>query len=370
MNQAGTQLDPEIGMQHNGAPSHVHNGMDNSGMDNNGMDNGMNNGAGEMHQHGMPLEHTGMPEKQDGDTALPSADNMLGGPGNSVLEPSVLLALAEQTLSKTSGGAHNPGKRKREEEFQPGPSAPPASVPQMPAQGLQATAAVPLHDLALGVVQELGMMPPPQQAVSLDPLNQANMMDQFNQRAKMQPVSAAGMGMPQNTQNNQGSFEDGYSQGFLAGLYYIQQNMQSQQGGQKDGAANVPHMAKSWQVNTGPHTGNCVRVSDEQTAVFNITKFSPRRPYRFCSKCWIKNKKWVLRSIKLPSGRSINLHGDMCPEWPVGEEQPTAIQMRAYGAAFKQAQRSSQLHSVALEAFKQAAPEMTDHELQDHLCGS
>ena len=31
---------------------------------------------------------------------------------------------------------------------------------------------------------------------------------------------------------------------FVEGLYYIQQNMQSQQGGQKDGAANVPHMAK------------------------------------------------------------------------------------------------------------------------------
>lgn len=352
MNQAGTQHDSENRQHQNGAPAQAHNGMD----------NGMNIGSGEGKQHGIPAEQREGSETQVGNMALPSADNTL--PGNAPLDPSVLLALAEQTFSKPSGGAHNPGKRKRDENFQPGPAAPQASVPQMPAQGLQATGSVPLHangshDIGLGVAQELVVMP--SQQPMMDP-QQVSMMDQFNQRSKVQP----GAGM----QSTPGSFEDGYSQGFLAGLYYIQQNMQTQ-GAQKaspGAGGSIPHMAKSWQVNSGPMSSACALV--EQTAVFNITKFSPRRPYRFCSKCWIKNKKWVLRSIKLPSGRSINLHGDMCPEWPAGDEQPSAIQMRAYGAAFKQAQRSSQLHSVALEAFKQAAPEMTQHELQDHLCGS
>jgi len=219
-----------------------------------------------------------------------------------------------------------PGKRKREEHDM---------LPGMTSQ-----APLP-NNLGMGGAQEMAMA--------------ADMGSKQLQTQVQMPLASG----------NPGSFADGFSQGFLSGMRYYQQNLQAQGTmqavEQPQTLKTTPHMAKSWQVNSsGPH--------DERTTMFNITKLSPRRPYRFCSKCWIKHKRWVLRSIKLPSGRSINLHGETCPEWPPGEGEPNAEQIRAYGAAFKQAQRSSQLHAVALEAFKRAAPDMTDHELEEHLC--
>ena len=91
---------------------------------------------------------------------------------------------------------------------------------------------------------------------------------------------------------------------------------------------------------------------------------------RFCSKCWIKNKQWRLRSIKLPCGRSVTINGhtsDQCPEWPKGLIEPTSEQNRAYGTAFKQLQRSGHLRGMALVAFKDALPTKKTEEITAYL---
>jgi len=94
------------------------------------------------------------------------------------------------------------------------------------------------------------------------------------------------------------------------------------------------------------------------------------RLLRFCSKCWIRKKEWRLRSIKLPNGRSLNMNGhnnDQCPEWTEERKDATPQETRAYGAAFKQAQRSSHLHRVALEVFRSAWPNMSLPDLEYYL---
>lgn len=60
-------------------------------------------------------------------------------------------------------------------------------------------------------------------------------------------------------------------------------------------------------------------VSGNKSLSFEATKTKLRRPYRFCSRCWIQKSEWILRSITLPSGQSMNLNNhtnDTCPAWP------------------------------------------------------
>ena len=138
---------------------------------------------------------------------------------------------------------------------------------------------------------------------------------------------------------------------------------------------------------TGSSPGGDV-VEPVAPAEVDSTKVKPRRPYRyaipidmsmpvphnldlcsFCSRCWVRNSKWVLRSIVLPQGRSTNLNGhtnDTCPMWPKGTA-PTAEQNRAYAAGFKFAQRRSELHNVALKAFEELCPHLSREELVAYL---
>lgn len=98
-------------------------------------------------------------------------------------------------------------------------------------------------------------------------------------------------------------------------------------------------------------------------------RVKPRRPYRFCSRCWIQKSEWVLRAITLPEGQSYSLNGhtnDTCPVWPKGNT-PTAEQNRAYAAAFKFAQRRSFLHQIAMKAFQEIMPEMSQDQLLSYL---
>jgi len=102
------------------------------------------------------------------------------------------------------------------------------------------------------------------------------------------------------------------------------------------------------------------------------SKTKTRRPYRFCSKCWLKHGIWALRSVKLPDGSIVNLNrhtNDTCPGWPEHDLHPTAEQTRAYGTAFKRAQRGSHLHSVAVEEFRALVPNMPSEELDKYLTG-
>ena len=99
-------------------------------------------------------------------------------------------------------------------------------------------------------------------------------------------------------------------------------------------------------------------------------KSKSRRPYRFCSRCWIKKKEWILRSLTLPYGQCTNLNehtNDKCLAWPKGDPPPTAEENRAYAAAFKYAQRRGVLHDIALEEFKQMTPAMAEEELVKYL---
>jgi len=100
------------------------------------------------------------------------------------------------------------------------------------------------------------------------------------------------------------------------------------------------------------------------------SKSKTRRPYRFCSKCWLKHSKWSLRSVKLPDGCIINLNqhtNDTCPDWPESDPAPTTAQIRAYGTAFKRAQRGAQLHEIALNEFRALVPNMPKTDLMAYL---
>jgi len=78
----------------------------------------------------------------------------------------------------------------------------------------------------------------------------------------------------------------------------------------------------------------------------------------------------MLRSAKLPNGSIVNFNGhtnDMCPAWPEGDPPPTVEQTRAYGTAFKRAQRGSQLHVFALNEMLAIVPEMSKADLMAYL---
>jgi len=94
-----------------------------------------------------------------------------------------------------------------------------------------------------------------------------------------------------------------------------------------------------------------------------------RRPYRFCSMCWVQKSDWVLRSVTLPKGPSKSLNGhtnDTCPMWPKGNAI-TCEQNRAYATAFKCAQRKAKLHDIALKAFEEILPDMKKEDLLAYL---
>jgi len=97
------------------------------------------------------------------------------------------------------------------------------------------------------------------------------------------------------------------------------------------------------------HVGGCFGTF---TAATHPTGKS-RRPYRFCTRCWIKTSKWVMKHIVLPDGTVSHQGGHTsrgCPLWP--ENEPlTAEQSRTHAAAFKSAQRKGQLHRLAKQAF-------------------
>lgn len=105
----------------------------------------------------------------------------------------------------------------------------------------------------------------------------------------------------------------------------------------------------------------------------NMCQVQPRlrRPYRFCTKCWMTGHSWVMRSVKLPEPASksifLNQHtNDRCPHWP-DHRTPTAVEAKRYGAAFKQAQRNGTLDKLARECFRQFCPEITEEALTAHL---
>jgi len=102
------------------------------------------------------------------------------------------------------------------------------------------------------------------------------------------------------------------------------------------------------------------------------SKTKTRRPYRFCSKCWLKRGTWALRSVKLPDGCIVNLNrhtNDTCPDWPEEDLPPTAEQTRAYGTAFKRAQRGAHLHEIAIKEFSTLLPGVSEDVLNKHLTG-
>jgi hypothetical protein len=105
---------------------------------------------------------------------------------------------------------------------------------------------------------------------------------------------------------------------------------------------------------------------DEQSGKSGRGTSKPRRPYRFCSRCWLLKHEWVIRSVTLPTGRSICLADhkhDTCPLWPKGTS-PTPEQNRAYAAAFKFSQRRFELHTIAMNAFKELMPDMSDADIE------
>ena len=56
--------------------------------------------------------------------------------------------------------------------------------------------------------------------------------------------------------------------------------------------------------------------------------FNKHLPDRFCTKCWIKTKAWVLKSIKFQNGSISHLHPEVCPSWENEAEEPTKEQIR------------------------------------------
>jgi len=153
----------------------------------------------------------------------------------------------------------------------------------------------------------------------------------------------------QETQLGKESFAHGFSEGFLAGCKYIQSQMKDRRHSQMDILDNSS--------------------AESPMASPKARRGLIRRPYRFCTKCWIMHKKWVLKSIKLPTGSVVNLHPEVCPDWDKPSEEPTKEQLRVYGAAFKRAQRSSLLHDVALNTYTSVMPGVPVSTLQEFLHG-
>lgn len=143
--------------------------------------------------------------------------------------------------------------------------------------------------------------------------------------------------------------------------------------------ASVPPSAVNHVTIDGPYATIAPQKSDwtawsqpQQPKSPPTSKTKTRRPYRFCSKCWLKRDAWVLRSIKLPDGSIFNLNkhsNDTCPVWPDSDPPPTSEQTRAYGTAFKRAQRSSQLHDIAFNHFTSLVPETPKDQLTAYLVG-
>jgi len=80
-----------------------------------------------------------------------------------------------------------------------------------------------------------------------------------------------------------------------------------------------------------------------------------RRPYRFCTRCWIKTSRWVMKHIVLPDGAVCHKGSHTsrtCPQWTQTVDPPTDEQNRAHAAAFKSAQRRGELHRLAVQIFK------------------
>ena len=91
-----------------------------------------------------------------------------------------------------------------------------------------------------------------------------------------------------------------------------------------------------------------------------------RRPYRFCSMCWLQKTEWVLRSVTLPHGPSKSLNGHTngaCPLWDKGAGM-TPEQNRAYATAFKSAQRRHQLYQIAQAEYELLCPDMTREQIK------
>jgi len=94
-----------------------------------------------------------------------------------------------------------------------------------------------------------------------------------------------------------------------------------------------------------------------------------RKPYRFCVSCWIMKGEWAIKALTMPDGRNVQVGGHTqmrCPEWP-GIQEPSSEQLRSYGAAFKRAVRSDALYPIALKAFKEMFPEMSNETVVKYL---
>jgi len=159
-------------------------------------------------------------------------------------------------------------------------------------------------------------------------------------------------------------FQNGFSQGFIAGLFYKQNEISASLNlGIKADAEGVPGVSGQMMARLMSQ-GN--RINCSRSKASKTSPVPTRRPYRFCVKCWITSKTWVLKSIKLPNGSIAHLHPEVCSAWE-GDAEPTKDQFRIYGAAYKRAQRSSALHDVALKAFKAAMPDVEEEKLHDYL---
>jgi len=161
------------------------------------------------------------------------------------------------------------------------------------------------------------------------------------------PYTSGTLATSSMTRNEEEYYSRGFQQGFLAGMNHIQTC-----------ATGSLH---------GPGTMRQDAIQQELASNARASNILTRRPYRFCTRCWIKTKKWVLKSLKLPNGSIAHLHPFVCPSWDNPDEEPTKEQIKLYGAAFKRAQRSSTLQNAALGAFKTALPDVTDSFLRNYL---
>jgi len=110
-----------------------------------------------------------------------------------------------------------------------------------------------------------------------------------------------------------------------------------------------------------------------------LSKLEPRQsvPYWFCRKCWTKDGSWKLRSIKLLSENTatfVNGHtNSFCSSWGAGGErlEDPKDRHRQYGAAFKRAQQTSELHDIAFKTFKERYPSniIDDGALNEYING-
>jgi len=181
-----------------------------------------------------------------------------------------------------------------------------------------------------------------QEVFSVDPLSPTTNKRKHSIHLQFPEDTSAALDGDSLTEKELQCFTDGFSQGFLSGMRYNEQKAIT------EATQHVQELGT-------------LESSDPGVAIMR------RRPYRFCTKCWIVHKQWVLKSLKLPNGSVRHLHPEVCPAWKDQIEEPTKAQVKLYGAAFKRAQRTSVLRDTALKEFRIALPNASASELHKYL---